>query len=286
MIVAWFSSILIAKLAARFRHNKCRLSISFGTSANEIDPMTHYIAVAAIVVAGVCTTAMNWRFSFQLGTSVWDSYTWAIFSVALDVAKWFMLPYAARAWKVNQLRSAAALSIWLVATIYSFTAAIGFAALNRDAVNAERQHQTNLRKEVETIKLSPRWQASAACADATIVASKEFCSRYAAVAGQLKLLSQAADPQSADLAHMLGLQPETVSFVLSILLATACEVISALGFYAIMSPTKEASTKTPAPRWQPPRWTPSVSAKEDGAPRHGAAGPSATRPATPRRSKT
>ena len=44
----------------------------------------------SIVVAGICTTAMNWRFSYQLGTTVWDSYTWATFSVAFDVSKWLI----------------------------------------------------------------------------------------------------------------------------------------------------------------------------------------------------
>ena len=87
-------------------------------------------ATITIVVAGVCTTAMNWRFSYQLGTTEWDSYTWATFSVALDVSKWLMLPFAALAWGNHKPRSVAAVAIWLVATIYSFTAAIGFAALN------------------------------------------------------------------------------------------------------------------------------------------------------------
>src|SRR5436190_24361608 len=96
-------------------------------------------AAIAIIVAGICTTAMNWRFSYQLGATAWDSYTWAIFSVALDVTKWLMLPYAALAWKSHKARSIAAMTIWLVATIYSFTAAIGFAALNRDTTIAQRR---------------------------------------------------------------------------------------------------------------------------------------------------
>ena len=57
-------------------------------------PMTRLIAITAVLVAGLCTTAMNWRFSYELGTTVWDSYTWATFSVALDVSKWLMLPFA------------------------------------------------------------------------------------------------------------------------------------------------------------------------------------------------
>jgi hypothetical protein len=73
--------------------------------------MTRLTAVLAVLVAGACTTAMNWRFSYQLGISTWDSYTWATFSVALDVAKWLMLPLAAVAWSRHKLRATAAFAI-------------------------------------------------------------------------------------------------------------------------------------------------------------------------------
>src|SRR5262245_56396350 len=142
--------------------------------------LAHYAAAAAIVVAGICTTAMNWHFSFQLGTTVADSYTWAIFSVALDVTKWLMLPFAGLAWRQHKLRAVAATTIWFVATIYSFTAAIGFAALNRDTVVAKREVQADLRKTLQLMRQSPRWQSSAGCADATAALSKEFCARYTA----------------------------------------------------------------------------------------------------------
>src|SRR5690349_16023745 len=79
--------------------------------------LTRYLACLAIFIAGACTTAMNWRFSYQLGATDWDSYTWAIFSVALDVAKWLMLPFAALAWRHHQARAIAAFVIWLMATI-------------------------------------------------------------------------------------------------------------------------------------------------------------------------
>src|SRR3981189_3486471 len=96
--------------------------------------VARYIAAFAILVAGACTTAMNWRFSYQLGTAEWDSYIWAIFSVALDVTKWLMLPSAVLAGRRHKLRALAATTIWLVAATYSFAAAIGFAALNRDTM--------------------------------------------------------------------------------------------------------------------------------------------------------
>jgi hypothetical protein len=218
--------------------------------------MTRPLAIIAVLVGGICTTAMNWRFSYQLGTTMWDSYTWATFSVALDVSKWLMLPFAALAWREHKLRSVAALAIWLVATIYSFTAAIGFAALNRETSVSERQAQADLQTTLELMKQSPRWQSSAACADATTPQSKEFCARYAAAEVKLKQWVQEADPQSSLFARMTGLPPDKVRVVLSVFLAIACEVISALGLFAIMpsSPKPQhRSTKSPA-SWKPPAW--------------------------------
>src|SRR5262245_49153738 len=136
---------------------------SFSPMHPMINRPIHYLAIAAIFTAGACTTAMNWRFSYQLGTTDWDSAIWAIFSVALDVTKWLMLPYAALAGRLRKIQALAAITIWFVATTYSFTAAIGFAALNRDTTTSERQHQAELLKTIQTMKQSPRWQSSAAC---------------------------------------------------------------------------------------------------------------------------
>lgn len=215
---------------------------------------TRYLAAAAVVVAGVCTTAMNWQFSYQLGTTVADSCTWATFSVALDVTKWLMLPFAAQAWRQHKLRSVAAFTIWMVATIYSFTAAMGFAALNRETVVAEHEAQAELRKTLQLMRQSPRWQSSAGCADATAAASKEFCARYAATELKLKDAPQNADPQSALFAHITGLSPETVRIVLSVFLAIACEAISALGFFAML-PTSLPQSKPTSTKWKAPKWT-------------------------------
>ena len=29
-------------------------------------------AALAVIIAGICTTSMNWRFSYQLGANAWD----------------------------------------------------------------------------------------------------------------------------------------------------------------------------------------------------------------------
>ena len=157
---------------------------------------------------------MNWRFSYQLGTSPADSYTWAIFSVALDVVKWFMLPIAVLAWTDHKLRAAAAFVIWMVATIFSFTAALGFAATNRDTTTAVRQQQKDLHATLATMKQSPRWQSSSACADANTTSDKQFCANYRAAAAGIQSPAEDVDAQSTLLSRLTGLKPETVRLVL------------------------------------------------------------------------
>lgn len=226
--------------------------------------MSHIVATVAIFVAGVCTTSMSWRFSYQLGTSEWDSFTWATFSVALDVTKWFMLPFAALAWRNHKLRAVAALAIWIVATIYSFTAAIGFAALNRETSVSERQAQADVHMTLQLMRQSPRWKSSAGCADATALLSKEFCARYAATEAKLTIAPLDSDPQSALFARITGLSADTVRLTLCILLAIACEVISALGFFAILSPSPKPQppAKTPPAKWTPPKWPATMPVKK------------------------
>ena len=242
--------------------------------------LSRWTAGLAIVIASMCTTAMNWRFSYQLGTNEWDSYTWAIFSVALDVTKWVMLPCAALAWTHHKLRALAAIAIWLVATIYSFSAAIGFAALNRDITTSARSQQVELQKTIETMKQSPRWHSSAACADATSAQSKQFCATYRATEMLLKTQSKEPDPQSALFAKLTGFEMHRVQMALSLFLAIACEIISALGFFAILTRNgqeQHIQPQAPAQPWRPPAWQDMTGRDTTGH--------VATRPATPRRAK-
>ena len=213
--------------------------------------LPRFLATLAILVACACTTAMNWRFSYQLGTTLADSITWALFSVALDVVKWLMLPVAVLAWTNHKLRATAAFMIWIVATVFSFTAALGFAATNRDTTTAVRQQQKDLHATISTMKQSPRWLSSSACADANTAPEKLFCANYRGAAAGIRSPAEDADAQSSLLSQLTGLKPETVRLVLSIFLATACEVISALGLFALLPPTAPA-TKSPPRVWRAP----------------------------------
>jgi len=158
------------------------------------------------------------------------------------------------AWRDHKPRACAAFAIWLVATIYSFTAAIGFAALNREASVSGRVAQTELHKTLQLMRQSSRWQSSAGCADATAPLSKDFCMRYAAAEARLRDTPQDADPQSSLFARMTDLPPEKVRMILSVFLAIACEVISALGLFAIMPLVPTRQSKSTTPNWKPPTW--------------------------------
>src|SRR5258705_210741 len=83
--------------------------------------------------------------------------------------------------------------------------------------------------------------------------SYQFCETYRAVEARLKNSSQEPDPQAALFARLTGFSAETVRFTLSIFLAIACEVISALGFFAILQdPPKPSPTASNvvAPVWK------------------------------------
>jgi hypothetical protein len=111
---------------------------------------------------------------------------------------------------------------------------------------AQRQQQIEVQKTITLMQQSPRWQSTAACADATSPQSKQFCSAYRTAEAQLKFTTAETDPQSAVLAKLSGLSAEAVRLVLAVFLAVACEVISALGLFAILPVPDLAPQREPA----------------------------------------
>lgn len=228
-----------------------------------IHQTSRWLAVFAVIVVGLCTAIMNWRFSFALANNSFDAYVWGTFSVAVDACKWLALPAAAMLWQAHKARALAAFSIWIVATCFSFTAALGYAAMNRDASITARRQQQEVRSTLQTMKLSPRWRSSAACADATAKQSKEFCETYRSMERKLTTLSLDDDPQSALIARLTGLSEEQSRFVLALALAVVCETVSALGLFAFSAlstrspkPLSEPKSSHTSPDLAPPRWRP------------------------------
>jgi hypothetical protein len=146
-------------------------------------------AITAVLTVGLCSMMMNWRFGLHLGSTHFDGVVLGVFSVGLDVVKWLSplfvgFAFANRAY----VRSAAALLIWVACVIYSFTAAIGFSASNREAVTLTQQltqdqlAQTRERlkranEDLATLRSNPRWSASSACTTATLSQSVSLCHR-------------------------------------------------------------------------------------------------------------
>jgi len=109
------------------------------------------LALIAVLTVGLCSSVMNWRFGFQLGHTPIDCYVLGVFGVALDVVKWLAPWLAALAFAQKAyVRSVAAVLVWLACISWSFTAATGFSALNREAVATEHQAITN---ELENAQL-------------------------------------------------------------------------------------------------------------------------------------
>ena len=221
------------------------------------------VAGGAVLVAGACTTTMNWQFGHGLASSELDGHILGTFSVALDVCKWFALGLAALAWRAGAyLRAAAGLAVWLVAVAYSGAAAIGFSALNRDFVVAERSAETSrierarntlkeASAELEAAKTNKRWSGTSACTDATAAQSIEFCNRVAELNARVSEASavldrgttKEADPQAALIARITGYDVGSVKIGLASALAVVAEVVSAFGLFAVMAPP----TKQPSP---------------------------------------
>lgn len=110
---------------------------------------------------------------------------------------------------------------------------------------------------------SSRWEQTAGCLDATVADSKNFCRLYFQDLNTLDKLSNApkimsdaeadeqiaaaitTDPQTAFIASMLGASQKKVMYGLTIFLALAVELVSALGVYgfskSIKRPEKDAA---------------------------------------------
>ena len=237
-------------------------------------------AGGAVLLAGLCTTTMNWQFGHQLASSEFDGRVLGTFSVALDICKWFALGLAALAWRSRAyLRVTAGFAVWLVAVAYSSAAAIGFSALNRDTVavvrNGETERVERARNEfkeataaIETAKANERWLATSACTNATAVKSLEFCDSIkrleerASAAGSVLDHGHAkeADPQTSLIARMTGQDAGRVKTALAIAVAVVAEVVSAFGLFAVMPPPEKQSAparvkakkrRKPAPKPEP-----------------------------------
>jgi hypothetical protein len=117
--------------------------------------------MAAGVLLAV-SAAMNWRFGYSLGMTVFDGQIYGAASAAADCLK-ALIPFFLFAAVRNRMWSQAAASavVWVVVTAYSLTSALGHAALNRLDTAGQRAQQTavyqDMRSDVKRMEEQVSW---------------------------------------------------------------------------------------------------------------------------------
>lgn len=212
------------------------------------------LAIAAVFTVGGATAIMNAQFGYRLGEDELARIVLMVFSVALDVFKWIAPIAATAAWaRQAYLRAGAAVLLWLVAGSWSFAAAVGFSAMNRDiivagraSVIADRDRSTAswqaAQRTLATLQTSPRWSSTQACTNATAPASVAYCAEVAAAKAALNRADDelrnagpvaSADPQAELLSRTIGLSLPTAQLTLTVMVAVVAELMSMLGFFAV-----------------------------------------------------
>ncbi len=179
--------------------------------------------VGGIVSLGllVVSAFMNFRFGQLLGKDEFDQLIYGIASVCGDGFK-AVLPFAI-AWAWSERRMAAALAgvvLFSIATAYSVTSSLGFAATNRAATSGERAAQvetvSDLQAEIRrtesefealaevrpvdqivadmaAARAHRRWTSTSGCTDATVPQSIAFCAEVAALSVERRSAERRAE---------------------------------------------------------------------------------------------
>jgi hypothetical protein len=250
--------------------------------------------------------AINFTFGHGLGTSVLNARILGALSVACDGLKALLPLFIAWQWSDgHRMAAAAGTVLFTLLLAYGTASAIGFAAENRTALTTKRDNR-NAAHEQATADLAATharlaalpshrlsgvieaefaayrkdrlWDRAAACTDATLPASREFCKRIDALKGERTVAAEAdrlsakvehlklqieqarqggagreADPQASAISRLTGVDAALVRSGLTWLLALAVEAISAFGLFAITrrrAPAGRASAPEAAGPWR------------------------------------
>lgn len=98
-----------------------------------------FIGITASLLFLFVSGLINASFGYSIGQQALDAQVYAGLSVASDLLKAVTIIFLVKAWNEKQLANATvAAFLFLVTTLYSLTSAIGFNALNRDTLIADR----------------------------------------------------------------------------------------------------------------------------------------------------
>jgi hypothetical protein len=249
----------------------------------------------------VLSAFINYSFGYSLGTTEANARIFGAVSV-VAVGMMALLPLrSAMHWEAGRKgRAALAAGIFAILLAYAVAGSIGFGMQNRSQLagsqetrNAQLTDQIADRDQaifrlkglggdqpaaaiaakIEAAKKDRRWELTAACANATASASREFCQGVDRLKGQLDIAAtagvlrekidklnksietlrsqgggQLADPQSFGLAKLIGWGQDSVRIGLSVLLALVIESVCCFGFLVLLgggAPKMQAEVTLP-----------------------------------------
>jgi hypothetical protein len=211
------------------------------------------LGIPAVLVIGGIAAAMNWRYGQLLGHTEMDGYLFGALGVALVALNWILPGAAANAAsRKARLQQVACLGLWAVCAGYTLVSSVGFSASHRAENGADRAmiadrykeaqaDKRRLTEELDAMKASPKYAASAGCADAKTEKLKGFCAEVKAKEASIREAGErmasgrpaSADPQAETLSRITGFSSEQVSSWLAIAVAVVMELVSSLGFFAV-----------------------------------------------------
>lgn len=258
---------------------------------------------AALVMAGV-SAAMNYVFLASLGKSAVEGAILGAASSAADMLKCLLPFYIAWAWRSGRFVPALAGSaVFALFAAFSLLSAIGFAAENRgvivetrtalsetyDRMRAEYARMQKRRAglpahrpasvvalDLRAAEQSPLWARTKSCTDATVSASRSYCTGYFALRAELATAEAAArldaalaglqdklarlkrdgagleqDPQVSLLSRLFAVREDHVRLALIIAVALVVELGASLGLY-LAAASGTAAKHRPASREKAP----------------------------------
>lgn len=242
------------------------------------------LGVCAALVMCAVSGAMNFLFLSSLGKTPLEGQVLGAASAAADLLKALLPFFIAWSWTARRYVAAVTGTIAFVFFAgFSLLSAIGFAADNRGTLVETREvlaatyrrvqtEQTGVEarrsalpvhrpvtivtEELESHRQNRRWSATKECQDATEAESRDYCSRYFALRGELAAgveadrltgvlatlnsdslrlriagAEQDRDPQVSLLSSIFGQPQESVRLALIIVVAFLVEIGSALGLF-------------------------------------------------------
>lgn len=238
------------------------------------------VAQLAVCVAAAVGVGMNIKFWHSFATDEVDKILMPAFSAAVDVVKIFALSAAMAAFtKGYKLKGWLMMGIFAGGVLFGLCSAFGFVASSRDGYTRERIEEARpvkdailearangrrfqtLTEKLEKTKNDKRYLDTSGCLDATIPASKSYCSLYWRDENELKdltsvskimsdkemddqlSLAETVDPQIALIARITGAAPETILFRLTIFTALMLELVSSAGLYGFSRSIRKPEPK-------------------------------------------